>query len=135
MVKFLDSIFGENMAHAAGEGHEFVELDWDSAATGERLVFRTIDVERYVDVDKVVDSLRDKRSIILMRIKTKMANDKTEVRRAIRRVQKSVYAVGGDIIGLSEEMILVTPPIVRIERDKESARKIEEVKSQLKAES
>lgn len=132
MAGFLEKILGETKSQEREESPDFLELDWDSSSMGERLTFRTIDLERYADVDQVIDALRDKRSIILMRIKTKMSHDKTEVRRAIRRVQKSVYALGGDLVGLSEEMILVTPPVVLIDRDRESAERIEQVKSKLR---
>ncbi len=133
MAGFLEKILGETKRPEPGENEDFLELDWDSSSTGDRLTFKTLDIERYADVDRVVDALRDKRSIVLMRIKTRMSHDKTEVRRAIRRIQKSVYAFGGDIIGLSEEMILVTPPVVLIERDSDSAKKIEQVKSKIRS--
>ena len=79
---------------------------------------KVLGIERFEDVDNVLDALREKRNIVVMKIKSTLATDKTEVRRAIRRVQKTTYAIGGDIIGLSEDLILVAPPSVTIDRSR-----------------
>jgi len=131
----MPSFIEELLKPRTGEAkHELYELDWEGISDHDKVHFRTINVETYVDVDLVLDALRDKRSIVLMRIKPKMVSDKTEVRRAIRRVQKSAYASGGDIAGLSEEMILVTPPFVKIDRDAVAAKQAAVNKARIQAE-
>lgn len=114
MVDFLENLLKPK---AGEQKKELYELDWEGVPAENKVHFKTIGIERYSDTDEVIDAMRDKRNIILMKIKTKMAIDKTEVRRAIRRVQKSCFAAGGDIVGLAEDMILVTPPFVVVERE------------------
>ena len=133
MTNLFEGLFKAREAEPA-ESEKLVELDWGDVSHNEDMVFKTVAIEKYADVDNVLESMRDKKSIILMKIRTRMTTDKTELRRAIRRVQKSCYAMGGDLIGLSEEMILVTPPGVVIERDKESAEQVAAVKQKFKAE-
>jgi len=111
------SIFGRGRSETQAPD-ELVELDWGSHETSDGLSLRVVPIERFDDVDTVLDSLREKQNIVIMKLKSTLATDKTEVRRAIRRVQKTTYAIGGDLIGLSEELILVAPPSVRIDRSR-----------------
>ena len=110
------SIFGKGRAET--QPQELVELDWGAREGQEALKLKVMGIECFEDVDAVLDSLREKNNIIVMKIRQSMSTDKTEVRRAIRRVQKTTYAIGGDLIGLSEDLILVAPPTVSIDRSK-----------------
>ncbi|MFH1787143.1 MAG: cell division protein SepF [archaeon] len=111
------SIFGKSRADIS-QGRELVELDWEHPSGPYEYTLRVITLEQFTDVDKVLDSLRDKKSIVIMKLKSQFASDKVELRRALRRVQKTTYAIGGDIVGLSEDLMVVTPPAVRIDRKK-----------------
>jgi len=113
------SIFGKSRAEAASP-RELVEIDWEGpgaqAETG--LNLKIFGIEKFADVDSVLDALRNKDNMIVMKIRSSLSTDKMEVKRAIRRVQKTAYALGGDMIGLSEELILVAPPSVTIDRSR-----------------
>lgn len=131
----MPSFIEELLKPKGGEQkHELYELDWEGISDEDKVHFRTISIDNYVDVDKVLDAMRDRRSIVLMKLRTKLVSDKTEARRAIRRVQKSAYAGGGDIAGLTEDMILVTPGFVKIERDAVSAKQAAVNKARIQAE-
>ncbi len=111
------SIFGRTRAEAEPK-KELVELDWEHPQGASDMTLKIVGVEKFADVDKVLDALRDNRNIVVMKIKSTLASDKDEVRKAIRRVQKTTYAIGGDIVGLAEDLIVVTPPNVSIDRSK-----------------
>ena len=112
------SIFGKTRTEAASP-KELVEIDWEApAGSAGGLSLRIIGIEKFSDVDSVLDALRNKDNMVVMKIKQALSVDKMEVKRAIRRVQKTAYALGGDMIGLSEELILVAPPSVSIDRSR-----------------
>jgi len=109
------SIFGKSR-NEAQTPQELIELDWGAQEGPGSFNLKVVGIENFDDVDTVLDSLREKRNIVVMKIRPTLATDRTEVRRAIRRVQKTTYAIGGDIIGLSEDLILVAPPAINIDR-------------------
>lgn len=109
------SIFGKGKSEAQSP-QELIELDWGPQTGTGNLSLKVVGIENFNDVDAVLDSLREKKNIVVMKIRPTLATDKTEVRRAIRRVQKTTYAIGGDIIGLNENLILIAPPAVSIDR-------------------
>lgn len=109
------SIFGKGKSEAQGP-QELLELDWGPSRSPGSLNLKVMGIDSFDDVDNVLDMLREKENIVVMKIRSTLATDKTEVRRAIRRVQKTTYAIGGDIIGLSEDLILIAPPSVSIDR-------------------
>ncbi len=110
------SIFGKSRAEAQPR-KELVELDWEHGDAG-GIQLKVVGVEKFADVDNVLEALRSDRNIVIMKIKSTMASNKDEIRRAIRRVQKTTYAIGGDIVGLAEDLIVVTPSSVKIDRAK-----------------
>ena len=113
------SIFGKSRTDVSAP-KELVEIDWETSAQAAagNLKLRIVGIEKFADVDSVLDALRNKNNLVVMKIRQSLSVDKMEVKRAIRRVQKTAYALGGDMIGLSEELILVAPPSVSIDRSR-----------------
>ena len=76
------SIFGKGRSEAQAP-RELVELDWGHHDGGPgSLSLRIIGIEEFQDVDNVLDALREKQNIVVMKIRPGLASDKTEVRRA-----------------------------------------------------
>lgn len=110
-------LFGKHPEPQPLKPKELIELDWEHhPQAGGGLTLRVLGIAKFADVDQVLEAIRDKRTIVVMKFAPQFFGDKSEVKRAIRRVQKTMYAIGGDIAGLSEDIIIVTPPIVNIER-------------------
>lgn len=113
------SIFGKSsVPNEPLKKKDLIELDWEHQPLGGALKLKVVGIGKFPDVDHVLDAIRDKRTIVVMKFTPDFFGDKTEVKRSIRRVQKTMYAIGGDIAGLSEDIIVVTPPVVNIERKK-----------------
>ncbi len=116
------SIFGKSsMPNEPLKKNDLIELDWEHRQMGGGINLKVVGIAKFADVDHVLDAIRDKRTIAVMKFSQDFFSDKTEVKRSIRRVQKTVYAIGGDIAGLSEDIIIVTPPVVNVERRKGQA--------------
>ncbi len=96
---------------------EYVELDLDSEISGDKKITVRVDkIEDYADSDRIQKKVREG-DILIVRIKDLKDKDISELRRAIDRIRKTCMAINGDIAGVSEDWIVVCPPVARIHRD------------------
>ncbi|MEM5821189.1 MAG: cell division protein SepF [Candidatus Aenigmatarchaeota archaeon] len=54
--------------------------------------------------------------IVVLSIKELRMKDVSELKRSVDRIKKTVEAIGGDIVGVEEDLIIATPSGVKIER-------------------
>jgi len=54
--------------------------------------------------------------VVVLSIKELRSKDVSELKRSVDRIKKTVEAIGGDIVGVEEDLIIVTPSGVKIER-------------------
>jgi len=107
-------------AHVSKEP-KYVEVDWksDKADTNYSVVVLTLN--EFADVERVLDNLRDRNKIILLKIKARLVQEKMELKRALKRIQRTSQAIKGDIAGVKDDVILITPPGINIGRSGEAA--------------
>ncbi len=112
----LDAIFGKNVPKELGED-EFIELDTDSidSATG-KVQIKIDKIEDFVDADRVQKHLRDG-SIVFAKIKSLKEKDISELKRAIDKLRKTTIAMNGDIAGIEEDWIILTPSYAHVVRE------------------
>ena len=77
------------------------------------------------DVKDALDALREGYTIALINIKPLRDKDMVELKRAIEKIKKTCDALEGDLAGVSENFIVVTPSFAHIYRSVET----EEVKA------
>lgn len=96
---------------------EYMELEWRGVISdeGPGMKIRVLPLTKVSDVEVALDLLRRGENIVLLKVEPSF-KDKLEVKRAIRRVQKTSTAIKGDIAGVGENLIIATPPEVRIIR-------------------
>jgi SepF-like predicted cell division protein (DUF552 family) len=94
---------------------DFVELDAKAESDGQEVVVRAETLQELEDVEPVQDHLRNEH-IVWVNIQPLKSRDMTKLKRAVKRLKKTVRAVNGDIAGVDEEWIVVTPEYARIER-------------------
>lgn len=118
-MAFLEGILGTEK-----EFHEedFIEIEPESVKRGEEIPIRIVKLNEYGDADKVQKALRDG-SVVFVKIKTLKEKDMTELKRAIERLRKTVSAVSGDIAGVDENYLIVTPSYAKIMRGEEQPQK------------
>ena len=90
-----------------------------------------VEVEPFPEVDNVsvkVDSLRDfsdveriqtllrEGNVIFLRIRELREKDINELKRAVERLKKTCMAMDGDIVGVDEDFLVLTPGFAKIYR-------------------
>jgi SepF-like predicted cell division protein (DUF552 family) len=72
-------------------------------------------VNEYADTEKILNLLRQN-NIVVVSIRDLRKRDMAELKRIVDRIKRTVEAIGGDIIGVEEDLIIATPSIAKIER-------------------
>ncbi|MFH1424176.1 MAG: cell division protein SepF [archaeon] len=121
----IDNIFGPK--HKVAKAHtsvsrepKYVEVDWKSHEQAAREYVRVVNLNDFADVETILDVLRERNSIVILKIKPRLVEEKMELKRALKRIQRTCQAIGGDIAGIKEDIIVITPPNVAIWRSGES---------------
>ncbi|MDP3917116.1 MAG: cell division protein SepF [Nanoarchaeota archaeon] len=104
---------------------EFVEID-PAKHTGKhsKISVKSFIVNNFEDIKETLNALREGYTIALINIKPLKDKDIVELKRTINKLKKTCDAIEGDIAGISEDWIVVTPAFARVHRN----RQTEEVK-------
>ncbi|MFH1450951.1 MAG: cell division protein SepF [archaeon] len=94
----------------------YLELDWKSGKLDSAHVLRVLNLNDFTDVESVLDHLRDRSNVIVLKVKPSLVSEKMELKRALKRIQRTTSAIGGDIAGIKEDIIVITPPSIKIAR-------------------
>jgi len=97
---------------------DFVELDAQPSDRDEQVVIRAETLKDFGDVETVQDHLRDKH-IVWVNIQPLKNKDMSDLKRAVKRLKKTVSAVNGDMAGVDEEWIVACPGYATIHRSGE----------------
>lgn len=102
---------------AVSPKEDYVEIDLKKDLGRKAKIFvRPFILRDFEDVDKVLNELREGFSIALIDIKQMKNKDIIELKRAIAKLKKTCDALGGDIAGFGENLLIVTPSFVKIYR-------------------
>ena len=98
---------------------EYVEID-TTKDVGKRakILVKSFVIRDFADIKDTLDALREGLTIALVNIKPLKDKDIMELKRAINKLKKTCDAIEGDIAGISEDWIVVTPTFAHIYRDK-----------------
>ena len=115
-VDEFDDMYGED---------EFVEID-SARHVGNRskIMVKSFVIQNFDDIKETLNVLREGYTIALINIRPLKDKDIVELKRTINKLKKTCDAIEGDIAGISEDWIVVTPSFARVHRD----RATEEVK-------
>jgi SepF-like predicted cell division protein (DUF552 family) len=94
----------------------FVEVETGFEEEG-KVVVKIETLKDYSDVDRVLQFLREG-NIIFLRIKDLRSKDINELKRAVEKIKKTCAAMDGDIVGVEEDFLVITPKFARIYRGK-----------------
>ncbi len=102
-----------------GSPHEYLELEIEgSTNVPEKLSIQVERMNNYEDSDRIQKKVRDG-LILLVKIKGLREKDMNDLKRAIARIRKTCLAINGDIAGIGDDWIIVTPPKARVHREVE----------------
>ena len=98
---------------------EYVELDVETGDKGSgKMMIQVETMSDYVDSDRVQEKVRNG-NILLVKIKDLRDKDMSELKRAIARIRKTCLAINGDIAGIGDDWIVVTPESARVHREED----------------
>ena len=95
---------------------EFIELDTSELNQPQGKIPIKVDkIEDFADSDRIQKMVRDG-SIVLVKIKALRGKDVSELKRAIDKLRKTCVAINGDIAGIDEDWIVITPSFAHVAR-------------------
>jgi SepF-like predicted cell division protein (DUF552 family) len=109
-----EKLFGKNLG-GLKEG-EFIELDTaEVQAPSGKIPIKIDKMEDFSDSDRIQKLIRDG-SVVLVKIKKLKEKDLSDLKRAVDKLRKTTVAMNGDIAGIDEDWIIVTPAFAHIAR-------------------
>tara|TARA_Y100000310_G_C20703043_1_gene831894 strand:+ start:7550 stop:7987 length:438 start_codon:yes stop_codon:yes gene_type:complete len=101
---------------------EFVEIDTSMAGSkSSKIVVKSFVVRSFEDIKDALNDLRNGYTIALINIKPLKDRDVVELKRTINKLKKTCDAIEGDIAGISEDWVVVTPGFAQVFRNKQTA--------------
>ena len=111
----FEKLFGKGFKELSEE--EFIELDTDDVETPSGKVPIKVDkLEDFTDTDRVQKHIRNG-NIVLVKIKALRGKDISELKRAIEKLRKTCMAINGDIAGIDEDWVIMTPSFAHVARE------------------
>ncbi len=90
---------------------DYVEVDVTDTASAMGLGKIGIKIDKltdFSDTERVLRELRDG-SVIFLKIKALREKDMGELKRSIERLKRTVLAQNGDIVGIEQDWLILTP--------------------------
>jgi len=93
---------------------DFAELP-DEVESKEHLKVIIEKLDSYVDADRILRKAK-LGSVVFIRIKELKEKNMDELKNAINKIKTSTAMFKGDVVGVGDEWIILTPPTVEIKR-------------------
>jgi hypothetical protein len=107
----------KNIMDRLKSGEDYVEVDHPEEPKAERQLWVEVEkLDSFADSDRIQRKIREG-NILVVRIRDLRAKDAEELKRSVERIRRTCLAVNGDIAGLGEEWLLVTPAAAKIFRE------------------
>ena len=116
----FESIFGRDEEPINED--EFIEIKTEGEEGG-RVNLRIETLNDYRDVEGVQRLLREG-NVIFLRIRKLRERDIGELKRSVERLRRTTIAMNGDIIGVDEDFLILTPPNVKVWRGEVEEAKV-----------
>lgn len=111
----LDKLFGRFKQEKGEEGPDTIEID-PSVLSGEQKVNVRIELLKdFNDTDRVQQLVREG-NVVFLKIRELREKNISELKRCVDRLKKTAVANGGDIVGIEEDFLVLTPNFARIYR-------------------
>ena len=107
------------MGKFKGERDEYVEIDMEERQENKKLLVEVERLDNYADSDRLQRKVREG-NILLVKIKDLKAKDMEELKRSVEKLRKTCLAINGDIAGMGEEWLILTPAAAKVHREQEN---------------
>jgi len=114
----LRGLFSRNKEFEEIEGEEYLEvnvMDSDAGRTAGKLGIRIENLEEFADTENILRQIREG-FIVFLKIKGLKDKDMGELKRAVDKLKRSVSANNGDIVGIEQNWLILTPEFVAVHR-------------------
>lgn len=95
--------------------NDYIEIDDIRGDEMDKLLIKVETLNDFSDTEKIQTELRSGH-IVWVKIKALKDKDMIELKRAVDRLRKTCIAVNGDIAGVDEDFLVLTPEGVRVHR-------------------
>lgn len=96
---------------------EFLELDSSAFVEEGKVNVRIENLTDYADADRILSLMREG-NVIFLKIKELRSKNITELKRCVDKLKKTCLAMEGDIVGVDEDFLVLTPNFAKIYRGK-----------------
>ena len=100
-----------------GAQEDYLEIDLEKEEKDSKVMVKLFVLKKYDDVTAILNILREGYTIAIIDIKPLKQKDPIEIKRAVAKIKKTTDALGGNIAGFGENLLIVTPPFAQIQRD------------------
>jgi len=100
-----------------GSAEDYLEIDLEKEQKDSKVLVKLFTLRKYEDVNAILNVLREGYRIAIIDIKTLKQKDPIELKRAVSKVKKTAEALEGNIAGFGDNLLIVTPPFAKIDRD------------------
>ena len=112
----LKKIFGGS-SKKEGSAEDYLEIDLDKEEKEGKVLVKLFVLKKYEDVNPILNVLREGYTIAIVDIKVLKSKDPIELKRAVSKIKKTADALEGNIAGFGENLLIVTPPFAKIQRE------------------
>ncbi|MEM4396194.1 MAG: cell division protein SepF [Candidatus Woesearchaeota archaeon] len=112
------------------EEEEYLEITAESFEDNQKKVLvRAYSLSEFEDIKPILNDLRLGYIICFVNIKNLKEKDPVELKRAIQKFKIAIDNFGGDIAGVGEDWIIITPSFAEIDKSKKAMKQQEEEES------
>lgn len=113
VMGFLDTLTGRKTEDA--EETDYIEVMGGESKKKGNFLIRIEILNDFADVARIQQFVREG-EIVWVKIKALREKDMMELKRAIDKLRKTCVAIDGDIAGVDEDFVVLTPPGVNVHR-------------------
>ena len=99
------------------EGPEFVEFGEEAFKEEGKLNVRIETLKDFPDVERIQQLVREG-NVVFLKIKDLRQKDINELKKSVDKLRRTCMAMDGDIVGVDEDFLIVTPSFAKIYRGK-----------------
>lgn len=116
---FIDRLAGRREPKRSSAIEDYIELEFEGDTSGtprgvERVV-KVCKMKGFADVNTSAQELSNG-NVVILDVKPLAERSMNELKHAVEEMKEVCISMGGDIAGLSEYHLIMTPPSIKIER-------------------
>lgn len=97
------------------KAEEVIELEPTHFDEKVGVIVKIENMESYADADRIQGMVRNG-NVVFLKIKELREKDINELKRSVDKLRKTCSAMNGDIVGVDEDYLIITPSFARIYR-------------------